>query len=109
MVIDYKSAKFEDFPNFKGGEKKLTASMFFDGKCRMFQGVLENGASIGLHRHETSCEMIYVIEGEGNVIIEGKSENVSAGCLHYCPKGAEHTLINSGNNPLKFIAFIAEQ
>ena len=55
-------------PNFKGGEKEFAANMFFDGTNRIFKGRLVPGASIGVHTHEDSCEVIFILEGSGTIL-----------------------------------------
>ena len=88
MIIDFSKMDVTVLPNFKGGEKEFAANMFFDGTNRIFKGRLVPGASIGVHTHEDSCEVIFILEGSGTILeIEpGSSEEkvspVSAGdCL----------------------------
>lgn len=95
--------------NFKGGEKHLLAHMFTDETNRIFKGTLIPGASIGFHRHETDCEVIYIIEGRGSVILENGSEQVETGQCHYCPKGCAHSLVNDSDSNLVFFAVVAKQ
>lgn len=109
MTVDFQNIGEKSFPNFKGGEKSLEAKMFFDGKCRMLSARLEPGASIGLHTHDTSCEVILVQSGSGVAICDDIEEPVSAGTVHYCPKGHSHTLINNGTAPLCFLGIVPEQ
>ena len=71
MTLDYHSMPFEDFPNFKGGEKKMRAQMYFDGRVRILHGILEPGASIGEHLHETNAEIMFILGGEGTMIDDG--------------------------------------
>ena len=56
-------------PQFRGGQKETRARMFFDGQNRIMRGVLIPGASIGLHTHETSSEIIYILSGTGKVAL----------------------------------------
>ena len=58
MKIAYPEIEAKEFPNFKGGEKSLMAKMFFDGKNRILHGKLGVGATIGMHCHDTSSEII---------------------------------------------------
>lgn len=109
MIKDYNKEEFQVLPNFKGGEKEMNACMFFDGKCRFFKASLAPGASIGLHKHETSSEMMYFISGSGKFILDGAEERVSANMAHYCPKGSSHTLMNDGTEDLVFFAAVPEQ
>lgn len=96
-------------PNFKGGEKSFASRAFSDGKNKMMKGRLVPGASIGLHRHEGNCEMIYVLEGSGKMLYDGGEERLSAGDFHYCPDGHEHSFINDGDSDLVFIAVVPAQ
>lgn len=109
MILDYHSMPFEDFPNFKGGEKKMRAQMFFDGKVRILHGILEPGASIGEHLHETNAEIMFILNGEGTIIDDGVPSPVQAGQCTYCPKGHRHSLVNTGTRDLEFYAAVPEQ
>ncbi len=110
MKIAFPEMSATVIPNFKGGEKECAAKMFFDGKNRILLGCLEPGASIGMHTHETSSEIIYILEGAGEVrSTTAPTESVAAGECHYCPKGASHSLVNSGTAPLRFFAVVPEQ
>ncbi len=109
MIIDLKNEKATVFPNFKGGEKSLSAKMFFDGKNRILYGVLESGATIGVHTHETNSEIIYFLSGKGKMLMDEEYEIVEAGMCHYCPKGHTHSLINDSTEDLVFFAVVPEQ
>ena len=109
MTIDYPTAEVQVFPQFKGGEKEMRAAMFFDGRTRILKGRLAPGASIGLHRHDTSCEVMYFLEVSGRVLLDGVEERVHADMVHYCPKGSSHTLLNDGTVDLVFVGVVPEQ
>ena len=109
MVIDFKNEQATVIPNFKGGEKSISAKMFFDGKNRILHGVLESGATIGVHTHETNSEVIYFLKGWGKVLYDGEYEKVEEGMCHYCPKGHTHSLINDSDSDLEFFAVVPEQ
>lgn len=109
MIIDFNNEQAKVIPNFKGGEKSISAKMHFDGVNRILHGVLESGASIGLHTHETNSEIIYFLSGRGKVLYDGKYETVEQGMCHYCPKGHSHSLINDSDNDLVFFAVVPEQ
>lgn len=109
MLIDFNSIEEKAFPAFKGGEKELNAKMFFDGQNRVMQARLLPGASIGMHTHDTSSEIMFFTEGCGSVIIDGEKFAVKAGDVHYCPKGHTHTLINDSDAELKFSAVVPQQ
>lgn len=103
-------------PAFKGGEKEFSAKMFYDGTNRIFKGTLIPGASIGVHAHEDSCEMIFIISGKGTLLERGPEDTVEthtsvcAGECLYCPKGHTHSLMNTDpENDLVFYAAVPAQ
>ena len=104
MKIRFDEMEVTVLPQFKGGEKEFAANMFFDGATRIFKGWLIPGATIGMHTHEDSSEVIFILEGSG-VIVEkepgAESETVkpvSAGDCLYCPKGHSHSLQNTSED-----------
>ncbi len=109
MIIDLKNVKTTVLPNFYGGEESLSAKMFTDSKNKILHGTLESGASIGVHTHETSSEIIYILEGRGKVLYDGEYEQIEKGMCHYCPKGHSHSLINESESDLVFFAVVPEQ
>jgi quercetin dioxygenase-like cupin family protein len=110
MIIDLNKLPIKTMVNFNGGEKEFSAHMFIDeAGNKIFIGKLIPGASIGLHTHETSCEVIYVLKGTGKVLYEDEEYKVEAGLCHYCPKGKKHSLINDSNEDLDFFAVVPLQ
>ena len=108
MLIDFPKMEETIFPNFKGGEKSFNVKMFTDENNKIMQGKLVPGASIGLHRHEGNSEIIFITKGQGKALYNGEYEEVTAGSVHYCPIGQEHSLINDSEADLEFYAVVPE-
>ena len=108
MFVEHNKMEEKALPNFKGGEKEFNVRMFDDGACKIMQGRLQPGASIGLHTHEGNSEVIYILEGTGTVLDDGVYHPVAAGDCLYCPEGHRHSLINSSEADLRFFAVVAE-
>jgi mannose-6-phosphate isomerase-like protein (cupin superfamily) len=109
MKIDFKKMEAAVLPQFKGGEKQMVAKMYVDEHNRIMLSKLEPGASIGIHCHDTSSEIIFILNGHGKAICEGIEESLSEGDCHYCPKGQTHTLINNSTEDLLFFAVVPQQ
>jgi len=110
MVIRENEIEISRLENFKGGEKHLEARMYFDGTNRILtRAKLIPGASIGLHTHDDSCEVIFILEGCGSILEEGTKKTVQAGDCLYCPKGGTHSLINDSEDDLVFCAVVPKQ
>lgn len=111
MILDFNKNDVEEkrIPNFKGGEKDTIAKLYTDELGKIMYGRLEPGASIGLHTHETSSEIIYVLSGKAHFLYDEGTEDADAGACHYCPKGHSHSMINEGEKDLVFFAVVPEQ
>lgn len=107
-MIKFDELKETNIPNFYGGEGVTTAAMVADELNRIMQGKLAKGSSIGLHKHDTSSEIIFILSGKGKAVCDGVEENLQAGDCHYCKKGSEHTLLNIGDE-LVFYAVVPQQ
>ena len=109
MKIDFTKYESEIKEHFNNGEKYFEVKTFNDGLNKIMYGKLIPGASIGLHTHTDSSEIIYVISGSGKNICEGIEERLNPGDVHYCKKDSSHTFINDGNEDLIFFAVVPKQ
>ena len=109
MKIDFNTIRETLIPNFKGGEKETAMRAFDDGTNKILRGRLVPGASIGMHVHETSSEIILITSGSGYVICDGVRTDLTAGDVHYCPKGHGHSLVNDSDAELEFFAVVPQQ
>jgi len=109
MTIDFNLMDETVIHNFRGGLKDTATRMFADERNRIMLARLEPCASIGTHAHETSSEIVYILQGSATALISGVRETLSPGMCHYCPKGSTHSLVNSGGEDLVFFAVVPEQ
>lgn len=87
----------------------ITARIFKDEQGKLISCSIHPGGSIGLHRHETSDDINYVISGEGKAICDGQEEKLRAGTCHICKKGSEHSIENTGDEDLILLTVVVEQ
>ena len=109
MLIDFSKMEEQAIPGFLGGEGTFRTRMRVDELGKIMRAALEPGSSIGLHTHDASSEIIYILAGKGKVLCDGEYEPLSAGSCHYCPKGHSHSLINDSDAPLEFFAVVPVQ
>ena len=109
MIIDFESIPLTVVPHMRDGEKEVHLRKYQDELGKIMRGKLIPGATIGMHVHETSSEVIYILSGVGKVLYEGEYLPLQAGTTHYCPKGKGHSLINDSDGDLEFLAIIPEQ
>lgn len=108
MLIKFDEMEEKIHPRFKDGEGALAARMHVDPNNKIMRGRLEPGCTVGLHTHDTSSEIIYILSGTGKVLYDGAYEPLGPGSCHYCPQGHEHSLINDGPENLIFFAVVPE-
>ena len=109
MIIKFDEIEEKELKAFQGGMYALNAKIYTDGQNKILRGRLIPGASVGTHRHETSSEIIFLLQGQAKSICDGKEEILFAGDCHYCPKGSEHCLINVGEEEVLFYAVVPQQ
>lgn len=106
MKIDFDKLEKKIIKEFKGGVGELLLRKFEDDTCKIMRSTLTEGSTIGLHKHEDDCEILYILSGKGYAICDGKREELSKGILHYCPKNSEHMIINTGDTDLEMFAVV---
>ena len=69
--------------------------------------VLEGGYT-PKHRHPWQ-HINYMIEGDGELMIDGKVNKVTSGSFAFVPPGALHQFRNAGKGTFKFICIVPEE
>ncbi len=77
------------------------------GKARLLARLrLQKNCSIGLHRHDDEEEVYYILSGKGVVTDDGKEHQVGPGDAVLTGGGGSHSIRNSEEEPLDFVAVI---
>lgn len=84
----------------------MSAKMYMSENGKIISCSIHPGGSIGLHRHETSDDINYVLSGRGKAVCDGQEEFLSPGICHVCKKGSEHSIINTGNEDLVLLTVV---
>lgn len=98
--------RYDDQPSLPAsGDREFRYLVTDEVGCRdltQFFGVIAPGRAPD-HSHVYD-EVIYVLEGEGALHIDGEHEPVAAGTCIHLPPLREHSLENSGEGPMKVVA-----
>ena len=108
-MINFTATPETSLPRFKDGEGTFFARVAGDADCKILLGRLPAGATIGLHTHEDTAEIIFFLSGTGKMLLDGETETIGAGPCHYCPKGSTHSMINEGDEEITFYAVVPKQ
>lgn len=75
----------------------------FSEGIHLGSAVVEPHGRAAPHSHEASEEAYYVVEGSGYVEVGGERYEVGAGKAVLIPRGAEHWIVNTGEERLRLI------
>ena len=103
-----------NFPGMEETVKENIGDSGKNGRMRTYEDdmiktvliKLEPGAIIPDHKHETNCDLYYVVEGKGKAYVDGVEENLQPGFCHYCPKGSSHGVNNDSGSELVLFALV---
>lgn len=109
MLINFDDIKEITVPGMNNGTGEMTAKLFSDDCGKIILCKIHKGGSIGLHKHDTSDDINYILSGTGKAICDGKEETLTAGYCHICRKGSEHSIVNSGEEDLVMLTVVIER
>ena len=75
MRIPFEKRRDTVIPAMYGGEGAVSARMYVDGDNKIMEGVLAPGCSIGLHSHQNSSEIVYILSGTGKALFDDLLKN----------------------------------
>ena len=96
--------------SFDWGNVKLLSCPDTAGGATMTFGmvVLQPGKGHSRHNHEDADEVIFVISGEGEQMLDDQPPvKVRAGASIYVPRGVFHSTLNTGWEPMRFVVVYA--
>lgn len=109
MIVKFNEIESVEIPNLNNGTGTISAKMLANNGGKLMTSVIPKGASIGNHLHTTSCEINYVVSGKGKAICNCDEEELTEGVCHFCPKGASHSIINTGSKDLVLFTVVIEE
>jgi len=69
---------------------------------------LEPGHAVGRHSTHAREELIVVLEGSGELLVDGgDTVPLEAGAGAYVPPEQEHDVVNTGTGPLRYVYVVA--
>jgi len=99
---------------FDWGRLALTCAPGVNGATRLSAGVVElpPGQGHARHNHPGSEEIIYVLEGAGEQMVEDAdgvpdAREVRAGCTVFVPEGRFHSTRNTGDALMRLLVVYA--
>ena len=109
MLIDFKTIAPMTIPGMNGGTGTMTAQMYNDDSYRIIPTTIHPGGSIGCHKQESGDDLNYILSGSGKAVCDGVEEVLKPGVMHICPKGSEHSIINTGEEDLVMLTVVVKK
>lgn len=109
MLIDFNKKDEMTIPGMNNGTGTMSAKMYMEEQGKIIPCSIHVGGSIGLHKHETSDDINYVISGNGKALCDGNEEILLPGTCHICKKGSTHSIINTGDEDLVLLTIVIER
>lgn len=109
MLINFNKKEEMTCLGMNGGTGEMTAKMYMDADGKIIPCSIHKGGSIGLHTHETSDDISYILSGTGKAFCDGAEELLTAGCCHVCKRGSSHSIINTGDDDLVMLTVVIEK
>ena len=109
MLIDFTAISPMTIPGMNGGTGEMTCRMFNDDSYRIIPTTIHPGGSIGSHKQESGDDLNYILSGKGKAICDGAEEELMPGVMHICPKGSEHSIINTGEEDLVILTVVVKK
>ena len=80
--------------------------VFLDKRVQVVLMSLKPGEEIGMETHRAD-QTTYFVDGKGQAIVDGAKATVTDNHMIVIPQGAEHNIVNTGDEPLKLFSVYA--
>ena len=72
-------------------------------RCSLAEEMLPPGCAVAPHHHRELEEIYYIISGSGVMTVGDERREVGAGDAIYVPRNHQHTLENTGDEPIRLL------
>ncbi len=100
MIIDFENMEEKAVECFKDGKGITHLRKFENELGKIILGKVEPGASIGLHRHDTNSEAIYIISGTADFIYDPDDAADAAGTDQNLQVKGDEAGLNAASSPI---------
>lgn len=76
-------------------------------QCQVVLMTIQPGEEIGSEVHEDHDQILVLVEGNGQAVLDGQAREIGTNDLVFVHAGAEHNFINTGSRPLKLYTIYA--
>lgn len=81
--------------------------LFTAGRMQVVAMSIPPGGDVGLEQHKHVEQVLFLVEGEGKVILNGAESPFRPGDVVFVTPGVRHNFVNVGKTPLKLYTLYA--
>ena len=96
----------KDMAKLAGENDFFQREVYLDKRVQVVLMSLAPGEEIGMETHRAD-QTTFFVAGHGQAIVDGAHTSVSANHMIVIPQGAQHNIINKGQEPLKLFSVYA--
>ncbi len=96
----------KDMGALAGGNDFFQKEVYLDKNIQIVLMSLAPGEDIGMETHRAD-QTTFFVDGRGAAIVDGHRTTVTDNHMIVIPKGAEHNIVNTGDEPLKLFSVYA--
>ena len=96
----------KDMAKLAGDNDFFQKEVFRDSRVQVVLMSLAPGEEIGMETHRAD-QTTFFVAGTGQAVVDGARATVSANHMIVIPQGAEHNIVNKGDEPLKLFSVYA--
>ena len=96
----------KDIIELTGKNEFWQKEVYRDPKVQIVMMSIPAGEEIGMETHPAD-QTTFIVSGQGQAIVDGRSTKIAPNRLIVIPKGSEHNIVNKGSGALKLYSVYA--
>jgi mannose-6-phosphate isomerase-like protein (cupin superfamily) len=99
-------ARAQNYVQLVGENDDFRRTLVTGEHAQVVAMTIQAGEEIGEETHEGD-QILFFVAGEGEAVLEGQSEPVTANDMVFVPAGTLHNFVNTGSEPLRLVTTYA--
>jgi mannose-6-phosphate isomerase-like protein (cupin superfamily) len=99
-------ARAQNYVRLAGENDDFRRTLVTGEHAQVVAMTIQAGEEIGEETHEGD-QLLFFVSGDGEAVLEGESEPVTANDMVFVPAGTLHNFVNTGSEPLRLVTTYA--
>lgn len=98
---------FENIKELAKENENFRHVIYTGQKSQLVLMSLLSHEDIGMETHPTSDQILFIIRGEGEAVVNGETTKIAKHSVIFVPAGTEHNIINTNEEKMKLYTVYA--